>query len=211
MLGWISLEAGAIDDRPFRGKTVQLCPVGAAQHMADEKTVPSQFRDDTHVQTVFGVCASIEVLDEVIAALHMRQHVTAQIGKSLWCHGRVVFPPDRIFNRWRADDKFILRRPSGILAGRDKKRPSDAQLSFVARNGSFDQSGFDQVVIDSAQPVKALIFKFLGWVYTSVVHLLQAPVADRCDKILQLGRPFSNEMTGRPRSRGRQFPYSTGF
>ena len=174
----VGLEAGAIDDCPIRHETVEFRALGAAQQVADKQAVPRHFGNDADVETMRGFGTGVEVLDEVVAALHMCQHVFAQGRKCFGCHRRVVFPPDRVFDRGGPHNELVLWRPAGKLARRDEESSADPKASFAPHDGGFDKRGFDLVVIDRTQLAYALLFKSLGWVYTSVVHLLQAPGAD---------------------------------
>ena len=117
MLGRISLERGAVDHGPLRHEAIQLGPLGAAQHVADEQPMPSQLCHHPHVQSVNWIGAAKQILHEILAPLHMGQHICIQTVKRIGCHRRVVFPPDRLFDPGGADHEFVLGRTPGKLPG----------------------------------------------------------------------------------------------
>ena len=166
----IGLEAGAVDDGEFRHERVEFRWLWSAQQMPDEQPMPGQFGHNADVQPVCRISAAIEVLDEILAALHMGQHVGVQNVERLRRHRRVVLPPDRIFDAWRADDKFVLGRPACVFAGCHKKGAALAQRALVAFQRRFDQRGLQQVIIDRAQPGDALLVQRFSWVHASNCH-----------------------------------------
>ncbi len=136
--GRVGLERRAVDDRPFRGEAVQFCARRAAQQVADEKPVPGQFGDHSHIQAVHRVGPGVKVLHKKIAAPYMRQHVGLQPGKGLGRHGRIVFPPDRVLHRRRAHHELVFRAAAGELSGRAKEGTTLAQTAFAARHSLFN-------------------------------------------------------------------------
>ncbi len=76
MFGWIRLEAGAVDNGVIRHKGVQRFSGGSAQQVANEQVVPSQFVDHTNINGVSWVGASGEILNKILAAFHVREHVS---------------------------------------------------------------------------------------------------------------------------------------
>ena len=122
VFGWISRKARAVDHGEVRDEIIQRVALGAAQHVANEQTVPSQLGHHTHVDRVFRIGPTDQILDEVITPLHMRQHVLVKRIKAFRRHLGVVFPPDFIGNAVGFYDMFILGGASGEFARRHKKR-----------------------------------------------------------------------------------------
>ena len=104
----IGLECRAIDDRELGNKCVEFRALRTAQQVADEEIVPCQFADHPHVKPMFCVSTAIKVLHEVLATLHVFQHVSMQAIEGVRRHWRVVFPPDVILDRRRADDELVF-------------------------------------------------------------------------------------------------------
>ena len=158
MPGRIGLERRAVDDRKVGDECGQLGRLRAAQQVADEKRVPRQLSDHTHVQTVRRVGSAKQILHVIGSALHMLQHVGIKHVKLIGLHRRVVFPPDRVFHRWGRDHEFIFRRPACMLARGDQKRATLACHTFASRHRGVLQLGLCAVVIHITQPCDALIF-----------------------------------------------------
>ena len=168
----VGLEAGAVDDGELGRKRVQFFARGAAQQVADEQAMPCEFGHHTHVQTVFGVGAAKQVLNEIITALHVLQHVVIQLVERGGLHRFVVFPPDAVFDRGGANNKFVLGRTPGVLTGGNEERAPLTQSAFFAFQGRLNQGGLHEVIIDLAQPCDSLIFQALRGVYPSSCHIV---------------------------------------
>ena len=65
---------------------------------------------------------------------------------------------------------LVLGGPASEFARRDKERTTPAQLAFPVLQGGFDLRGFDQVVIDGADPLDPLILEFEVRVYPTMCH-----------------------------------------
>jgi hypothetical protein len=85
-------------------------------------------------------------------------------------HRAVVLPPDRVFDRWRAHDVLVGRRPAGELARGHQKRASAAELALAPQNRQLDERGLGEVVEDLAKALDALVLETATWVYTSCSH-----------------------------------------
>ena len=159
MSGRIRLEAGAVDDREIGGEIVKVGPFGAAQHVADEQAVPGQFGHHAHVDGTGRVGTACQILHEIVAALHMFDHVVIQGVKAFGRHFGVVVPPDFAGNAVCPDNMFVLWGPAGEFSGRYQKRATNAQLRLFAGQCGLNQGRFGEVVIDIAQFLYALIFE----------------------------------------------------
>ncbi len=133
--------------------------------------MPGQFGHDAHVQPVRGIGACIKVLYEIVAALHVLQHIGMQAVKGVGRHGGIVFPPDGVFHRGRPHDKLVFRRAAGELAGGAKARPTIAKTPLAATHRRLNERRFDVVVIDVAQSADALRFKGVAGVHASMRHV----------------------------------------
>ncbi|OIQ68780.1 hypothetical protein GALL_496230 [mine drainage metagenome] len=176
--GRISLEGRAVDDGEFRQEAVQLGARRATQHVVDEQAVPGKFRHHAHVKTVRRLSAGKQILHEIVAPLHVGEHVLIQTLERVRRHRRVVFPPDRVFDRGMTNDMLIFGRAAGMAAGRYQKRAAVAQRAFVAFQSLLHEGGLHQVIIDCAKSGHTLGFKAMGGVHASMSHL-QAPDAVR--------------------------------
>ncbi len=163
-------ERGAVDDRPVRRKGVKFRPVGPAQQVTDEQTVPGQFRHHADIQPMCGIGPREKVLHEIVAAPHVGQHIVIQPFERLGGLACIVFPPDVVFDGRRAHNMLVLGRPAGVAAGRDKKGTPLAKRPFAALQGGFDQGGFDQIVVDRTKPGNALFIQPKGRVHASGSH-----------------------------------------
>ena len=172
----VRLEAGAVDDGPFGNEPVQLFPRRAAQQMADEQPVPGQFRHHPHIQPMHRVGPGIKVLHEIVAALHMGQHVRMQPVEPLGRHRRIVLPPDRLFHRRRTHHMLVLGRASGELSGRYEEGPTLAQTPLAALHGLFHKAMLKEIVIDVPQTGDALMCQFLRGVHATVRHTASSSV-----------------------------------
>lgn len=166
----VGLEAGTVDDREVGRESGQAFRIGTAQQVTDEQRVPSQFRHDPHVQAVRGVCAAEQVLHVVVATLHVLQHVGLELPEGVRLHRGIVFPPNRVLDRWSADDEFVLGRAAGVLAGRDQQRATAPQLALARRQGRFHQLRLAQVIPHVAQPADTLRLKGVIGVHAAVGH-----------------------------------------
>ena len=173
---WIGLELGAVDDGPLWHKPVQFRRCGTAQQMPDKQPVPGQLSHHPNVQPVQRISSGIEVLHEIIATLHVGQHVGMQPVKRIRRHGRVVVPPDAVFDRRRAHHEFVLGRTTRELPRRAQKCPAQPQPPFAPRNRRLHQRRFDQVIGDASQPGDALMGQRLLGVHASDRH----PASSRC-------------------------------
>ena len=94
--------------REISDEVIQVRTFRAAEHGADEQPVPSQFCHHTHVDRVARVGTANQVLNKVIFALHVRDHVVVKRVKSRLGHFGVVVPPDGVFHAVRFDDMFVF-------------------------------------------------------------------------------------------------------
>ncbi len=188
VLFWVRLERRAVDDCPIGDKRVQIFTIWAAQHMADEQVVPSQLGHNTHVDGIGRVGTAYQILNVVVLALHMLDHIGMQSIKAFGRHRGVVFPPDAVGNTVCLDDEFVLGGTAGELAGGHKERTALAQAAFASFQSRFDQSGLHEVVIDIAQPFDPLIFEAELRVYPSKCHLRSSCSALSCKILAAEGR-----------------------
>ena len=72
-----------------------------------------------------------------------------------------------------------------MFSGRHQEGAAKAQLAFAARNGAFNQGGFQQVVIHPADALDSLIFQFEIGVNTGVRHGGRSPLGK--DRSVRLG------------------------
>ena len=163
----IGLEAGAVDDGEFGHEPFQLRRLRAAQQVADEQPVPGQFRHHAHVQPVVGIGAAEQILHEIVAALHVGQHVRVQAVEGLGGHGLVVVPPDRVLDLGGANHELVLGGPARMRAGRDQEGPSKAQPAFTPRHRLGHQRRFEKVIVNAAKAFDSLILKSAVRIYTA--------------------------------------------
>ena len=171
VLGGVRLEARAVDDGEISEELVKLLSLGAAQHVADEEAVPGQLGHHAHLDRMRRVRAADEVLNVVVLALHVLEHVGMQRVEALGRHGAVVFPPDLVFDRGGLDHVLVLRRAAGELARGHVEGAALAQRALAAFQRGLDQRGLHKIVIDIAQPFDPLIFKPELRVHPSKCHL----------------------------------------
>ncbi len=155
----VGLEAGAVDDGEIGHEAGQFRGLGAPQQVADEKPVPCQFRHDPHIKAQRRISAAIEVLNEIVLAFHMLQHIGMKPVKGFGLHRLVVFPPDGVFHRGGAYDVLVLGRAAGMRAGRDQESAAKAKLAFTALQGRLDQRRFKQVIVNLAEARDPLVFE----------------------------------------------------
>ncbi len=155
----VGAEAGAVDQREIGGEAVERGALGAAQHGAVEQAVPGQFGDHAHVDRVLGIGPADEILHEILAVLHVGQHVGMKRVEARRRHGGVVFPPDRVFDRGGAHDMLVPGRAPGELACGDEEGPAKAEPALAALERGLDQRRFEQVVMHRAQPGDALMLQ----------------------------------------------------
>jgi len=170
--GRVGLEAGTVDDGEVWHIAVEFGALGAAQHVAVEQRVPGQLGDHAHVEPVRRIGATVEILDEVVAALHVFEHVGVEHVEGGRVHRLVVVPPDRVFHIRCAHHELVLGRAAGMGAGRNHDRAALADVALAALHGLFHQLGLDQVVENLAKAFDALVFQSLCRVHPSCAHLV---------------------------------------
>mmetsp|Transcript_888 Transcript_888/g.1700 ORF Transcript_888/g.1700 Transcript_888/m.1700 type:complete len:535 (-) Transcript_888:1108-2712(-) len=172
----VCLETRAVDDGELGNEGRQLFGVRATQQVADEKVVPCQFGDHANVEPMLLIRAAEQVLDVVIAALHVLQHVGVQPVEGVGRHGGVVVPPDVVLDLRCPHDKFVVGRAAGELSGRNEERAALSDATLAALHGGLHQSGLQQVVIDRAEPRDTLLIKCMCGIHASMCHGSIAPV-----------------------------------
>jgi hypothetical protein len=105
---------------------------GPDQQVADEQRVPSEFRVDASAHPRFRIGAGVEILGEQFAAARVFDEVGEQHVEVLAAHCSVAVPPDRVFGRRVADDRFVLRAASGVDAGLGDQRAALRDDRLVA-------------------------------------------------------------------------------
>ncbi len=174
----VRLEARAVDDGEFGDEIVQLLARRTAQEVADEKAVPGKLGHHAHIEPVLRIRAAEKILHEVVAALHVVEHVGVEPVEIRRVHRPVVVPPDRVFHRWRAHHELVPGRAAGMHPGRDEEGAAEAEPALVAPERGLDQRRFEIVVMDLAEPRDPLLFQRLRGIHPSIRHLL-APLAAR--------------------------------
>ena len=143
----VRLEGRAVDDGEVGLERLDLVQLGPAQHVVDEQGVPCQLGDDAHIQAMGRIGAAEQVVDEILAALHVFEHIRMQAVESVGRHRFVVFPPDGIFDRRLANDEFVVGRAAGVLAGGHEERAAVTDFAFAACNGFLYQGCELQIVM----------------------------------------------------------------
>ncbi len=165
-----ALNDRAVDDGELGLESVELVAFGAAEHVADEERMPGKLGHEADVKAVVRVGSGIHVLHEVVAALHVRDHVVVEAVEGLGFHRRVVVPPDVVLDRGRAHDVLVLGRAASELAGGDQKGPALPKCAFAVVDGLFDQRRFEEVVMHLAQSRDALVFECPLWIDAPFGH-----------------------------------------
>ena len=83
---WVGAKARAIDDGEFRNEARQFFARRAAQHVPDEKTMPGQFVHNSDIKAMLCLGASEQVLNKIVAAFHMGQHILMEPVKGVSLH-----------------------------------------------------------------------------------------------------------------------------
>jgi hypothetical protein len=108
--------------------------------------VPRVFGDDADRQTVLGISAGITVLHVHFRAPERREHIAVQFVEIGRVHRAVHGPPGDVFFAARlAHEKFVLRRPPGVLARPAHERPLVGHQPFAAADRFFVQRGRRQI------------------------------------------------------------------
>ncbi len=171
MLGRVRLEAGAVDDGEIGDKAVQRGAFGTAQHVADEQPVPCQLGDHTHIDRMGRIGAADQILNVIVLALHMGEHIGMQRVKAFGRHGRIVFPPDGVDHAVGFDHMFVFGRTSGEFAGAAQECAAFAKGALAVLERGFNQRGLHKIVRDIAQTFDPLIFQSELRVYPSKCHI----------------------------------------
>ena len=132
MLLGVSLEAWAVDHREIGREIVKIRPFRAAQHVPDEKAVPGHFGHHADIDGMARVRPAHQILNEIVTALHMRQHVFVKGIKAFGRHRGVVVPPDRFSDAVGLDHMLVFGGTACEFAGADQKRTAVAQPAFAA-------------------------------------------------------------------------------
>ena len=133
--------------------------------------MPGQFCNHAHVDRIGRIGAANQILHEIIAALHMGQHVGVERVKALGAHGAVVLPPNRIGHAGGFDHMLIFGRAASEFAGGHQECAALAQGAFAFFERGLDQRGLHKIVIDIAQPIDPLILKPELRVHPSKCHM----------------------------------------
>jgi hypothetical protein len=143
----VGFEGRAVDDRVCRLERVKFGHAGTDEHSAVEQRVPCQLGDHAHVDAIGRIGAGVEVFDEILAALHVGQHVLIQLLEVLGRHRRIVFPPDRVLDRGFVHRELVLGRAAGEFAGFHQQRAAVPQSTFAAAQRGLDQRGLQKIVM----------------------------------------------------------------
>ena len=106
------------------------------EQIADEQVLPGEFVDEADRQAVFGIGAGVEVLDEELLALQVRDDVAPQHVEVRGVDRLVdLAPPDLRFARRLLDHELVVRRAAGMRAGAADQRPLLREQAFLAPDG----------------------------------------------------------------------------
>ena len=146
--GELRLEAGEI-----RGRRHD-------EQVPDEQVLPREFLDEAHRQAVLGIGAGIQILDEQLLALQVRDDVAAQHVEVRGVDRLVdLAPPHVRFARRLLDDELVVRRAAGMRAGAADQRPILREHALLAADGVFVEGGRRQVEMDGLRGLHAVRFQ----------------------------------------------------
>ena len=129
----IGLEMRRVQDDVVGLEICQLLGSRADEDVAREQCLPGAGGDETHPHAMRRIGAGVKVLGEQFLALQVGLHARLQHGELLRREAVVdLAPPDLAGDRGFVDDELVLRRATGVHAGRDHQRAIDRQLTFVA-------------------------------------------------------------------------------
>ena len=145
----IGAERRQVDDRHVRHEAGEIGSFGADQEVADEQRVPGVLGHDPHRQTMRGVGAADQILDEEVPVRRMRQKVGMERIEGCRRHRLVVVPPDGRRGPVVADDELVLGRAPGVLAGIGDERAVCSEPRFAAADRFLVEVGGGQIIMDS--------------------------------------------------------------
>ena len=88
------------------------------------------------------VRSAVEILNEIVPALHVLVHVGTQHLERLRFHAGIVFPPDIPFDRGGMDNELVPGRAARVLARRHQQDSAVSKLGLAAVQGFPNQIGF---------------------------------------------------------------------
>ena len=153
----IGLERRRGHHRELRLEAGQIRRRRHDEQVADEQVLPREFLDEPDRQAVFGIGARIQILDEQLLALQVRDDVAAQHVEMRGVDRLVdLAPPDLRFARRLLDDELVVRRSAGMGAGAADQRAFLREHALLAPNGVFVEGRRRQVEMDGFRRVHAV-------------------------------------------------------
>ena len=139
---------------------LEACQVRGRRHdeqVPDEQVLPGQFLDEADRQAVVGIGAGVEILDEQLLALQVRDDVAAQHVEVRGVDRLVdLAPPDLRFARRLLDHELVVRRAAGVRAGAADERPLLREDALLAPDGVLVERRRGQVEMDGLRGLHAV-------------------------------------------------------
>ena len=149
MLFGLGQKAGNAHHGPLRLELFQLFPVGAAEELAGEESLPGEFAHDLHVEPVARVRPGVGVYHvDFIEVLQVGPGLVQQFlegcGREWFVY---VAPGHGVPGNGVLHDKAVLRGPAGALAGFGDEGAGVGDHAFPTPDGGLHEPGRRQVFV----------------------------------------------------------------
>ena len=161
MARWISAEARQVNDGIFGNQIGQFRLVRTHQQRADKQIVPGKLVNHPHIDAIFRLRAAKQIGNiKLLLFGQCGQEIFLQRRKMRRVHRNIgLAPMDGLFGFSIANDIFILRRTTSMLARRNHQRAVFRQHAFAIGKGRFDKMCRAEIPVDAGARFNTLIFK----------------------------------------------------
>jgi hypothetical protein len=153
------LKFRCVKYREVRVEGRQVAQLRADEHVPHERHVPRTRRHVTHRETERRVGATIEILDDQLAAL---VEVPADIAREyvvLLDRHRLIHlsPVDIVLRLWLAHHELVVGRAAGVRRGDRDERAHVRKFAFAAAGSGLKKLGRNQIPQHLAPRVQSLL------------------------------------------------------
>ena len=154
----IGLEGRQAEDGEIRDVVRQVLALRADQQRADEQRVPGELSEHARLDAVFRIGAAIKVLREKLLAARVLEEIVQQHVKLFGRKLAVLLPPNRALRLLVAHHELVLRRATGVNAGRGAERAALDHMALVGIERVFIELFGRQIPVDRREVLQTEFF-----------------------------------------------------